>query len=151
MNPMEEWDEVAYCGLFCGNCIIRKGAIKRLAANLMEQVDRPEFRKLAQGLPKLKPEVFAALKKYEDACRFLAALGHLDCETSCRKGGGTTGCRVRECCQAKQLDGCWQCADFESCRTLRWLQPVHADAHIRNLRAISDLGMNKFLAGDKLW
>jgi hypothetical protein len=143
--------EVAYCGLFCGNCVIRKGRIGEWSQELLGRLRTPEFRRLAAGLPKLKRKLFAPFRKYKEACEFLVALGHLDCEDVCREGGGTTGCKIRECCQAKRLDGCWKCAEFEGCRTLAWLRPVNADAHIRNLRTIRDRGMKAFLAGKKFW
>jgi ubiquinone/menaquinone biosynthesis C-methylase UbiE len=30
----------------------------------------------------------------------------------CRSGGGEADCRQRRCCEARGIDGCWQCEDF---------------------------------------
>jgi hypothetical protein len=30
----------------------------------------------------------------------------------CGAGGGAEGCEKRECCRERQIEGCWQCADF---------------------------------------
>jgi hypothetical protein len=149
--PMSNNSLVAYCGLFCGNCIIRRGQIGELSAKLLQIMETPDFQKLAHGLPKLMPDQFRALERVEEGHRFLEALGHLDCQEVCKQGGGTTGCKIRECCQEKGIEGCWCCPQMESCKALDWLCPVNGDAHIRNLRILRDQGMAAFLSGDKNW
>ncbi len=45
--------EIAYCGLYCGDCIIRKHHMGELARRLVEAIATPAFAKLAVGLPEL--------------------------------------------------------------------------------------------------
>jgi hypothetical protein len=143
--------EIAYCGLYCGDCIIRKHHMGELADRLLEATATPAFAKLVAGLPEIIPETFETLTNHE-ACRdVLAAIRHLDCEMPCRKGGGTSGCKIRDCCNRKGINGCWECGDFESCRTLGWLNPVHQGAHLANLRTVRDKGIEEYLAGEKFW
>jgi hypothetical protein len=143
--------QIAYCGLFCGNCIIRRGALNRLAAELLREIDRPEFQKLAQGLPVVLPEEFESLTKLPHCRNVLVSLTHLDCTAICREGGGSKSCGIKQCCRQKGFEGCWLCGQFESCETLSWLNPVEGDAHLRNLRIIRGQGMQSFLAGDIAW
>jgi len=143
--------EVAYCGLFCGACVIRRGRIAALSKELLERMGTPEFQKLAAGLPTLNAALFEALREWQACFRVLGAMRHLDCERTCRDGGGTTACRIRECCRRKNMQGCWECDQFEDCETLSWLDPVHGDAHRQNIRMICRQGMRAFLDGEKRW
>ena len=143
--------EIAYCGLYCGDCIIRKHHLGKLAGQLLEAIATPAFAKLAAGLPELMPEIFEPLKNHEGSCQVLAAIGHLDCAMPCRSGGGTSGCRIRECCRDRGMKGCWECGECELCQTLAWLNPLHQGANVANLRILRDRGIEEFLAGKKLW
>ena len=53
--------------------------------------------------------------------------------------------------QKKELDGCWECNEFETCKELKFLEPVHGDAHIKNLRNIERKGKKEFVKGKTLW
>jgi hypothetical protein len=142
---------VAYCGLFCGNCIIREGEIHDLSQKLLARLQTPEFRKLAVGLPQLS-QAFSAFQDYDRCCAMLETIvDHLQCTEVCKQGGGSTGCEIRRCCQEKGLQGCWMCEQFETCETLAWLNPVHQDAHCKNLRKLRDGGVDSFLEGEKHW
>ena len=148
---MQDHSPVAYCGLFCGDCIIRERRIWSLSKDLLQRLRTPEFRKLAAGLPKLSPEL-KDLNYYDQCCSALAAIvDHIHCEEVCRDGGGSSDCRIRRCCREKGIQGCWTCGELEACETLAWLEPVHVDAHLRNLRKIRDFGMEAFLEGQKHW
>ena len=143
--------EIAYCGLFCGACVIRNGRTAALSRELLDSMRTPEFLKLLEGLPRLKPELFQALKDQQACCRVLEAMIHLDCEATCRDGGGSSGCQIRECCRNNGVEGCWSCDDFETCEVLSWLNPVHGEAHRQNLRIIRESGLEQFLRGAKHW
>ena len=58
--------EIAYCGLYCGNCIIRKGSISQLSKQLIEIMKTDEFKKLVNGLPEVFPEISSDIKKYQN-------------------------------------------------------------------------------------
>ncbi len=151
---------IAYCGLFCGDCIIRKGEIWNLSKELLPRLQTPEFRKLAIGLPQLT-EVFEALQGYDPCCAMLEVIvDHLQCTTVCKQGGGSTDCQIRRCCQEKGIQGCWMCEMFEpfgcaqddiTCETLAGLNPIHQGAHLKNLRRLRDVGITAFLEGEKYW
>ncbi len=142
---------IAYCGLFCGDCVIRKGEIWRLSKDLLPRLQTPEFRKLVDGLPHLHEE-FNVFQDYDRCCAMLEAIvDHLQCTAVCKQGGGSTNCEIRRCCQEKGIQGCWMCDCFETCETLAWLSPVHRGAHLENLRQLRDRGVAAFLEGEKYW
>ncbi len=145
---MAENQDVAYCGLYCGDCVIRKGELASVAGRLLASIQTVEFDKMARGLPEIFPEVCADLKDYPVCMRVLKAMMFLDCTQVCRAGGGSTHCAIRACCRTKGYDGCWQCDGFETCQTLAWLEPVHCGGHLENIRVIREKGMQAFLAGD---
>ena len=41
----------------------------------------------------------------------------------------------------KNIEGCWECNEFETCKKLDFLKPSHGDAHIENLRKIKKQGI----------
>ena len=144
-------NEVAYCGLYCGTCVIRKGRLASLASQLLESIKTVDFKKLADGLPRLHPELFSDLKDSDAATRVLSAMLHLDCEKSCKDGGGSSTCKIRECCQEKAIDGCWMCDQTKDCETLAFLDPLHKRANLKNIQIIQKKGMAAFLDGEKFW
>ncbi len=148
---MSHESQVAYCGLYCGDCIIRTGRLAPLARELLGQMRRTEFGKLAEGLPEIMPNPFAALKDSESCMSVLDSMIHLDCNRLCKDGGGSPECRIRACCQRKGFEGCWFCDEFESCEILSWVDPVNKDAHRKNIRIIQQHGIDEFLKGSKHW
>jgi len=65
--------------------------------------------------------------------------------------GGSPFCNIRKCCQKKEIDGCWQCSEFEGCKKLDFLKPVHGDTHIKNLKTIKKKGKKEFVKGTTYW
>jgi hypothetical protein len=147
---MSKSSEVAYCGLFCGDCIIRNGKIGVLSKNLLDPVETSDFQKLIEGLPKVMPE-FEPLKDFQLFKRSLELMTQLDCIKLCREGGGGTACPIKKCCREKGFKGCWVCDDFADCKTLAQLNPVHVGANIQNINRIRKIGMDLFLKGPKCW
>jgi hypothetical protein len=143
--------QIAYCGLFCGDCIIRRDQIGKRAGELLQTIQTPKFQKLAIGLPVILPDPFKALSKIDDCRNVLSAMSQLDCTRPCKMGGGSAECKIKVCCQQKNLTGCWECDAFEDCETLAWLEPVNVDAHLKNLRILMSKGVDVFLAGEKFW
>lgn len=148
---MYDADNVAYCGLYCGECIIRDERIAALSQSVLHIIDRPEFQKLQRGLPEVSPATFEYLKDVLVARRVLAAMCNLDCCAICKEGGGSSQCGIRICCQKKGLDGCWECEQMDTCSELAVIEPVHRRANIQNMKIIRAQGMDGFLAGPKHW
>jgi hypothetical protein len=44
-----------------------------------------------------------------------------------------------------------ECNEPEACEKLRFLEPVHGDAHLRNIRMIRKKGINGFIRGKRNW
>ena len=149
-NEKQEENLVAYCGLHCGDCVIYGEGVANLSKGLLNKLEQSQFYRLATGLSKMFKQL-KPLENYGEFCAVLAALDQVRCHWICGQGGGTTGCRIRSCCVDKNIDGCWLCSDFGTCKKLAWLKPIHGEAHLRNLRIINKKGKAEFLRGKRYW
>ena len=143
--------EIAYCGLYCGQCIIRNGKISEKSEQLLEIFKTDDCKKLVDGLPKFFPEIHIESNEYETCIKFLQTMKFLDCNEVCKKTGGTSKCKIKNCCIEKKLDGCWLCENFENCEILDSLTPIHKRANIKNIKTIRENGISSFLKGEKYW
>jgi hypothetical protein len=138
---------IAYCGLYCGDCFIYKGKIADLARDLRKELRMSKFDRFAGMID----QFFKQYKNYDTTYELLGMMVRLRCKHTCRSGGGPPACKVRTCCVKKEIEGCWECAEFEKCTKLDFLRAVHADAHIKNLTILKRKGIAQFLHGKKYW
>jgi len=138
---------VAYCGLYCGDCVNYKGEVADMARDLRKKLREAKFDRVAQGLSK----VFKDFQNYEDCYKVLGAMVKLRCKRACRNGGGPPACKIRNCCQKKNIAGCWECDEFEVCKKFDFLETIHRDANLKNIKTIRKQGIEGFLAGTRYW
>jgi hypothetical protein len=149
MEEIEGENLIAYCGLYCGDCHGHLGKIPDLARDLRKELRAAQYAKFAallaeQGWGKI-------FEHYDHCYELLGAMMKFRCKIGCRQGGGPPYCKIRTCCQTKELEGCWQCEEFETCENLEFLRYVHGDAHLRNLRKLKQKGTAAFLTGKHYW
>jgi len=135
---------IGYCALYCGNCVLRIGKVADLCGALLEKFHEIKFEKWAKGLAALSEEL-KAFDKYESCYEVLETWEEMRCEKPCREGGGSASCKIRICCQKKNLEGCWECEKFEDCDTLARLKPINGEVNINNIRKIRTEGIDKFI------
>jgi hypothetical protein len=128
-----------YCGLYCGDCIRYRSKASDLAKSLLKEFETTKFSEYA----KVKRSHVPELESYEQVVSVLTAISQLKCETPCRLGGdGCAGsCLIIKCVREKSLEGCWECAEYETCEKVDFLKPFHGDTPLRNLRKIKELGI----------
>lgn len=140
---------IAYCGLYCADCHAYKQKIQDLARDLRKELRESRYEKFANFISQLP---FARpLKNYAVCYETLGAMVKFRCHKGCRDGGGSPFCKIRKCCVKKGHRGCWECDDFENCARLDFLRNVHDDAHLQNLRLLSEKGEKAFLKGKRYW
>ncbi len=138
---------IAYCGLYCEDCTNYKGEIADLARDLRKKLRESKFDRTAQALA----PVFKEYADYDKCYNTLGAMVRMRCSRGCRDGGGNPGCRIRNCALKKELDGCWECGDYESCVKFSFLKTVHGDACLKNLRRLAKNGKAAFVKGKRDW
>ena len=136
---------IGYCGLYCGDCFSYQGKIADLSRDLRKELRKAKFYRIAGGIP------FKEFQHYDQCYEVLGAMVRLRCKSACRGGGGNPFCSIRKCCIKKEIDGCWECDDIETCKKLDSLSEGHKDAHRKNLRIIKKKGIDEFLKGKKYW
>ena len=140
---------IGYCGIYCGSCHAHIGKIPNLAKDLRTELRKTKYAKFAKALSTYP--MGNDFEYFEESYRVLGTMMRFRCQKGCRAGGGSKDCQIRHCCQRKEIDGCWECPEFEECGKLDVLFPVHGDAHLKNLRKIKRKGQEEFVKGKKSW
>ena len=148
-KKIEDENLIAYCGLYCGDCHGFTGKIPDLARDLRKELRQIHYDKFAKFISTYS--FGKDFKNYDECYKVLGAMVKFRCKRGCRNGGGSPFCKIRKCAQKKVLDGCWLCIDFENCKELKFLENVHGDAHIKNLKNIKKKGQKEFIKGKTLW
>lgn len=115
---------VAYCGLYCPKCY--KNTIAEAAESLRTELENAK----AKGA--------GFLENISEIEENLNSLIKLRCSKFCREGGGKSSCKIKICCNNKNIEGCWKCEDFETCPNLK-------EQFIGNIREIKKLGIDAFI------
>jgi len=131
VSEVKDRDLIAYCGLNCAECFGYKMTVSEAAKNLRRELRAAKLKGAWKEIP--------FLGEYEPFKKSLDGLAMLCCSKACRGGGGPPWCKIRKCCQKKGFDGCWECADFETCNKL-------VERYVKNLREIKKIGIDGFMA-----
>ncbi|MDI6886790.1 MAG: DUF3795 domain-containing protein [archaeon] len=110
---------VAYCGLYCGDCFFYKGEIADLARDLRKKLREAKLEQNYKEFSKFAKE----FENYPQCYEVLGAMVKMRCKKACRNGGGPPFCKIRKCCQKKDIEGCWECEEFETCEKVT-IQPA---------------------------
>lgn len=134
----------AYCGLFCGTCKFNEGTIPDLARDLRKELRSVRFDKAAEVIP------FINAEDYERCYEVLGMMVKLRCK-GCKVSSRSQYCNIAKCAEKKGYDGCWECSDFQVCDKLDFLEPVHGDAHKKNMRKINRVGVDRWVKEGPEW
>jgi hypothetical protein len=140
---------IAYCGLYCGDCHGYQQKIPDLARDLRRELRKSKYKKFADFIA--SSSFGQAFRGYDKCYEVLGAMVRFRCHKGCRVGGGPPFCKIRKCCQNKDIHGCWECSEFESCEKLDFLKPVHDEGHVKNLRIIKKKGPEEFVGSKRYW
>jgi hypothetical protein len=150
MSRTKETPElIAHCGLYCGDCHGFTGVIPDMARDLRKELRDARYEKFAEFISTFS--FGKDFKNYDECYKVLGAMVKFRCKKGCLNGGGSPFCKIRICVQKKGLKGCWECSEFKSCETLRFLEHVHGDAHLKNLQMIKKNGKDGFINGKRYW
>ena len=142
----DQLEPLSFCGLHCGTCFIRNGQVADHATDLLAELRAMRFEAWGPQLAELNQKEFGAFRHARPTLEVLAAWNGMRCEKSCRRGGGSADCKIRECCKTNQRSGCWECERAEGCETLGALKPVNGRLNLDNIRRIKVVGVSAFLA-----
>jgi hypothetical protein len=117
---------IAYCGLNCTDCFSYKKTVSEAAKSLRRELRTAKLKDVWSDVP--------FLGDYQTFKKSLDGLAMMRCTKTCRDGGGNPWCKIRKCVQKKDYEGCWDCADFESCTKLveRYRKEIRKISKTRN-------------------
>jgi hypothetical protein len=148
-EKIEDVNLIAYCGLYCADCHGYTGEIPDLARDLRKSLREYRYDLFADFIS--KSDFGKDFENYDECYKVLGAMVKFRCKKGCRNGGGSPFCKIRKCATKKELDGCWECDHFETCNELVFLENVHGDAYIKNLKNLKKKGKKEFVKGKTLW
>ncbi|MBN1187516.1 MAG: DUF3795 domain-containing protein [Bacteroidales bacterium] len=135
----------AFCGLYCKDCIPSKTELYELTGKLADLLEKLGFEHYAQFKSKRVKE----FENYPMFRKLLAEIQKIQCKSTCFEGpaseyGCNPDCKIRECIMTKNLDGCWECAEYKICEKLEWHKKFHPGME-HNLELIKKHGIENWL------
>jgi hypothetical protein len=139
-----EKELLAYCGIYCGDCLGYTGVIADAAEDFRSVLEKYDFEKSAKAI---FPD---QLKDYDKTFDQITFMSGLRCPITCReRKDGNVDCEIRKCCISKSFFACYECNDFEVCEKLKVMEGIHYKAMIKNLKEIKSMGLEEFISKKK--
>jgi hypothetical protein len=120
-------DQIGYCGIWCGSCIIGNGALAELTT-------RYEKLLAAYGLEEWAPGEF----DHEGFSQALDIIRRCGSCPGCRKGGGRDNCEIRTCAVERGSSNCAECDAGAACGPRELLEKMSAGAMAAGLFVKTD-------------
>jgi hypothetical protein len=98
-------DQIGFCGIWCGSCIVGNGAFQELTRRYKELI-------AVYGLEEWRPKDF----DYWELLKGLESIAHMQLCPGCLKGGGRDNCEMRLCAETKGITGCYACRETAACK-----------------------------------
>jgi hypothetical protein len=110
-------EQVGYCGLWCGSCIVGNGTMSELTER---------YRALISGYG--VDEWGATAFDGKEFMKGLASIKGIPVCRGCLKGGGNATCAIRACATGRGVADCLECGDWASCDNSEAIRKVREGA-----------------------
>lgn len=129
-------DQIGFCGIWCGSCVVGNGALKELTSRYQDVIQN-------YGLGEWASAGFD-FKEFE---KRLASIQEVSVCLGCLNGGGRDNCEMRRCASSRSAASCCECNDFMECEHSGVLKKMRegaqsADLSVRN----RDVDAHDFIA-----
>lgn len=120
----EKIELIGYCWIYCPKCYRMK--VSEAAEKLLFELESVQSKgaKYLEETPLLKEGIEKLVAK--------------KCHMFCRARQGESPCAIKNCCLPKNILGCWECEEMESCEKLN-------QQFLENCKKIKELGIDKFI------
>ena len=122
-------NQLGFCGIWCGSCVVGNGALKELTKRYEEIVKK-------YGLEEWAPKEF----DFEEFMKGLASLQAMPLCEGCLKGDGRPNCEIRACASTKNIADCSECDQPMTCKNLETLQKMRTGARRAGLLVKTEKG-----------
>lgn len=112
-------DQMGYCAIWCGSCIVGNGTLKELTqkyAHLISGTGVDDWG--------AKEQCFNG----QELTKTLQSIQNIPICPGCRKNGGNPDCKIRVCASSKKLADCTECEKFMTCENKEPLHKVRIGA-----------------------
>jgi hypothetical protein len=110
-------NQIGYCGLWCGSCIVGNGTLKELT-------QRYERLITGYGVDEWGAKGFDS----KEFMKGLASIQNIPVCRGCLKGGGNEECRIRPCAVRKKMSDCCECGQAKTCENSAAVERVRSGA-----------------------
>lgn len=115
-------NQIGFCGIWCGSCVVGNGALRELTKRYGEIVRK-------YGLAEWAPKDFS----FEEFTKGFVSIQAISQCSGCRKGGGRDDCEMRTCALGKGMSDCSECDQPEMCKNHETLNHMRAGAQLAGL------------------
>ena len=110
-------DQIGFCGIWCGSCIVGNGALQELTRRYKELIG-------VYGLEEWGPKDF----DYKELIKGLESMQNVQLCSGCLRGGGRENCEMRSCAEGNRIVGCYACRGIDVCKHSEPLQYMRSGA-----------------------
>jgi len=110
-------NQIGYCGLRCGSCIVGNGTLKELTKRYEQLIK-------GYGVNEWGAKDFDS----KEFMKGLASTQNLPTCIGCLKGGGNDECKIRPCASEKEMSDCSECKESMAYKNSEALQKVRSGA-----------------------
>ena len=127
-------NQIGYCGLWCGSCVVGNGTLKELTKRYEEIIK-------GYGVDDWGAKDFDS----KEFIKGLTLIQALPICQGCLKGGGNDNCKIRPCALNRKISDCIECNDLTTCKNLEALQKVRTGALRVGMLIKTDKGQQKLI------
>ncbi len=106
-------DQIGFCGIWCGSCIVGNGVLKELTKQYQELIEKYAFEEWA-------PKDF----DFKEFKKGLVSIQNTPLCPGCLNGGGVPDCEIRSCARRKNIADCSECGRPEDCKNSEKLKKM---------------------------
>jgi hypothetical protein len=107
-------NQTGFCGIWCGSCAAGNGAMTELTRKYEDLVKKHNLEKWA-----------SKRFDFKEFAKGLACIQTMPLCSGCRKGGGSSTCKIRICALEKGLTDCSECDQLIACRNFEQLEKTN--------------------------
>jgi len=110
-------NQIGFCGIWCGSCVVGNGALRELTKRYEEVIKN-------YGLEEWAPKDF----DFKEFKKGLASIQALPLCRGCLEGDGKPNCEIRTCASNKNITDCSKCDQPTACKNSEMLRKMRTGA-----------------------
>lgn len=118
VKPFEDVrNQIGYCGIWCGSCVVGNGTLRELTKRYEEIIK-------GYGLEEWAPKDF----DFKEFSKGLASIRDMPLCRGCLRGDGNPNCQIRACALKNNVEDCAECDRPTECDNVERLQRMRTGA-----------------------